>query len=82
MSEQKKSKRIGQLLVSKAGKEYIKFEKNLTIAEGDALFLSKPSDDIQGLVERGFITSEEATERISRVPEFVKRNITGHKSSN
>lgn len=67
--------RVGQALKSKAGKTYLKFEKNITINEGDALFLSTPEEDINFLVQRGDITPEEAQTKLSKVPEFVLYNI-------
>lgn len=67
--------KVGQVLQSKGGKNYLKFEKTVTIQEGEALFLSKPEDDINFLVEAGKITVEEGREKIAKVPSFVLYNI-------
>ena len=53
--------RVGQVLKSKAGKTYLKFEKNVTISEGEALFISTPQ--------------QEADEKLAKVPGFVLYNI-------
>lgn len=67
--------RVGQVLVSKSGKTYLKFEKNVTISEGEALFISTPQEDINFLLTSGKITQEEADLKLSKVPGFVKYNI-------
>lgn len=67
--------RVGQVLKSKAGKTYLKFEKNVTISEGEALFISTPQEDINFLLTSGKITQQEADEKLAKVPGFVLYNI-------
>ena len=67
--------KVGQVLKSKAGKTYLKFEKSISITEGEALFISTPQEDIAFLVEKGKITQEEADLKLSKVPSFVLYNI-------
>lgn len=67
--------RVGQALKSKAGNTYLKFDKAITISEGEALFLNTPQADIQSLVEKGKITQEEADQKLAKVPSFVVYNI-------
>ena len=47
----------------------------ITINEGDRLFLNRPADDIQGLVELGYITQEQADTRIAALPSFLEFNV-------
>jgi len=67
--------KVGQVLKSKGGKTYLKFEKNISITEGEALFISTPADDINYLLSSGKITQEEAAEKLNKVPDFVLYNI-------
>lgn len=72
-------KRVGQMLLSKGGRYYLKFENQenepITIESGDALMLQKPADQIDRLVEAGKITEQEAAEKKEKVPAFVKFNV-------
>ena len=67
--------RVGQALKSKGGRTYLKFDKQLVINEGDALFLSKPQDDIDYLVSQGKMTVDEGAAKKAKIPEFVLYNI-------
>lgn len=72
-------KRVGQMLKSKGGKYYLKFENQenepITIESGDALMLQKPDEQIDRLVELGKITSDEGEAKKAKVPGFVKFNV-------
>lgn len=67
--------KVGQVLKSKGGKTYLKFEKATTIQEGEALFISTPAEDIQFLVETGKLTAAEGEAKLAKVPSFVLYNI-------
>jgi hypothetical protein len=67
--------RVGQALKSKSGVTYLKFDKTVTIEEGETLFLSRPQDDVDYLVENGKITTEEGEARKAKIPDFVIYNI-------
>jgi len=67
--------KVGQVLKSKAGKTYLRFEKAVNIAEGEALFISTPAEDIEFLVTSGKITRQEADDKLAKVPSFVLYNI-------
>ena len=72
--------RVGQILTSKKGVSYIKIDdkltENLVLEPGQALFLSNPADDVDGLVSIGKLTAEEGEARKARIPSFVKKNIS------
>lgn len=67
---------IGDIRESKAGKLYIKIDEKFegTLKGGDALTLIKHKENILGLVDKGFITQEEADERIEKT-NFIKYKI-------
>lgn len=67
--------KVGQALKSKGGKTYLKFEKTVTLKEGDVLFLSKPSENIDYLVDKGDLTEEEGAAKKAKIPDFVLYNI-------
>jgi hypothetical protein len=75
--------KIGEVLQSKNGGYYIKFSGKgkaadslpLTINDGDVLFLKKPSERLDGMVERGIITEAQAEESKAKTPSFVKFDI-------
>jgi len=65
----------GDIRVSKKGNLYIKLSEELSKKLGtETLNLVKHSDNIQGLVTKGFITQEEADERIEKTS-FIKYKI-------
>ncbi len=74
--------RVGQVLKSKGGNSYLKFEKNVTISEGEALFLSTPQEDIDYLVSSGKLTADEGEARKAKVPDFVRFNIKKANNNN
>ena len=67
---------IGDIRESKAGKLYIKIDENFAgkLKGGDALTLVKHAENIQGLVDKGFISQDEADERIEKTS-FIKYKI-------
>lgn len=67
--------RIGQALKSKSGQTYLKIEQDVTLKKGDALFLTKPADDIDYLVENGKLDKEAGEARKAKIPDFVIYNI-------
>lgn len=67
--------RVGQALKSKAGKTYLKFDTTVTIKEGETLFLSRPEEDVDHLVDTGKLTKEEGEARKAKIPDFVIYNI-------
>lgn len=68
--------RIGEVLQSKKGGFYIKVKSDLVLKEGDVLFLNKPEDEVNSLLQRGIITQEQADNRLSKTPEFIKYIIS------
>ena len=64
---------FGELLTSKSGTKYIKINKDITLnlKEGDCIFMEKPEQNLARLVEKGFITQEEAKERTAKIPDFL-----------
>lgn len=78
--EQKKSKRAGQVLESKAGKLYIKFDRDFDVKEGDVMFLTDYEEHLQFLVDKGFKTEDEAAELFGKTG-FVKYVINPGKDA-
>lgn len=76
----KKYQRVGQMLQSKAGGYYLKFKTDdnspVVIESDDVIFMDKPEDVINKMLEMGKLSEQEAQERISKVPGFVKFNLT------
>ena len=70
-SQKKQSKRAGQVLESKGGKLYVKFDKDMEIKEGDVMFLTDYEEHLQFLVDKGYKTEEEAGELFAKTG-FVK----------
>lgn len=75
--------RVGQINEPKSGgRVYIKIDKTITLNEGDVLFLSKPAEEVDYLVEQGKLTLEAGEERKAKIPKFVKYNINTKGNSN
>lgn len=55
---------------------YIKVKNDITLKKGQYLNVTKPSQDIDRLVDLGYITIEEAQKRKEAVPAYVKLNIS------
>jgi len=55
---------------------YIKVNSAVTLKEGEIVYVDKPADKINKLVELGFIDEAEAESRIERVPSFIKYTLT------
>lgn len=65
--------KIGDIRESKAGKLYIKIDEKFEaqIKAGDALTMINHRENVLGLVDKGFITQEEAEERLEKTS-FIK----------
>lgn len=76
MSEQAKKtkwKNVGTLRKSKKGGLYLKITE--AIESGASITLRKPQDSIEALLTRGFITEEQAEERLAKIPEYIKYEL-------
>lgn len=81
--------KVGQIRVSEDGNYYLKVLmpknkegqtvlSNLTLTDGQSLWLQKPQDEIISLQTRGIITEEQANQRLAALDEkasFVKYNV-------
>lgn len=76
----KKYQRVGQMLQAKNGNYYLKFETKdkepIVIEDGEAIFMDKPEEMFNRMLELGKISEQEAQEKIAKVPGFVKFNLT------
>jgi len=75
MKKNEKWKKIGQILKSKKGNLYIKFEDVSTLNDGDTIMIEKPEVEINRLHELGYIKDEELEGRLENIPDFVKYNL-------
>ena len=71
-----KWKQVGSIRMSQKGSLYIKIEDASTIADGDALQIEKPEDKLRRLHELGYITDEQLEDRISKLPDWLKYEIS------
>ena len=55
---------IGTIQTSKAGKEYIRITKDVTLKKGQSLFYQSYENKLQKLVDKGKITPEEAERQL------------------
>lgn len=67
---------VGYISKSKAGNSMITIEQDIVLKKGDKLSIKKPAEAIEGLLQRGFITEEQAEERIARIPEWKLSEVT------
>lgn len=65
---------VGQILESKAGKLYIKFDEDLEIKKGDTLVMKNHADEIQKSVEEGRLSEDFAQELLEKTS-FVKYKL-------
>ena len=65
---------VGQILESKSGKLYIKFEEDVQINKGDTLTMVRKVDEINKSVESGSI-SEERGEELKEKLSFIKYTL-------
>lgn len=75
MEQQKKTfkvpkNRVGYISKSKTGKSILTIEQDITLKAGQKIILGKPSDNIDSLVKRGFITEEVGETRKSSIPDW------------
>lgn len=76
--------RLGELQANKNGNGYKikignleKIGGELTLKEGQVLFLQPTEDYYNGLVEAGIIDSDTAKANLAKVPDFVRMIVTG-----
>ena len=65
----------GQILESKAGKLYIKFEKDFTIKAGDTMQMKNHFESLDEAVEAGRL-SQEKVDELKEKTSFVKYKLT------
>jgi hypothetical protein len=68
-----KWEQVGSIRKGEDGSLYMKVEKD--IPAGRSVQLKKPVDEIQRKVQMGWITQDEANERIAKVPEYIKFDL-------
>lgn len=69
-------KNVGSLRKSKSGGLYIKINEGVTLAKDDVLQLQDPRKKLQASAEAGRMSQEEATERINKIPDYVRYDVT------
>ncbi len=67
--------KVGSLRKSQKGGLYIKLDADVTLTKGTSLSLQDPRKSIQGLADQGKITSDQASERLSKLPEYIKYDV-------
>ena len=67
---------VASVLSSEKGGNYIKFNKDVTLPAGAKLFITPMDEHIQGLVERGVISEQEAERRLEKLPSYVLSTVT------
>lgn len=55
---------IGTIQVSKGGKEYIRVNKDVVLKKGQSIFKLSHEEKLQGMVDRGIITPEDAERQL------------------
>jgi hypothetical protein len=68
-------RRVGEILVSKQGKAYVKIKEDVTLQKDMVLQMQDPRDRIHKAVEAGRMTEEQAEERLSKIKDFVKYEL-------
>lgn len=68
-------KRVGEILVSKQGKAYVKIKEDITLQKDMVLQMQDPRDRIHKAVEAGRMTEEKAEELLSKIKDFVKYEL-------
>lgn len=67
---------IGTVLAKKDGKgTYIKMKKDVHLREGTIVQVQDPRDTVDVLLGKGVITSDQAADRKSKIPDFVKFDL-------
>lgn len=60
----------------KGGGFYIKVTKDVTLKEGDNVYVDTPQAKLEKLVELGFVEADEAEQRLEKIPEWKKYLLT------
>ena len=68
-------KPVGEILTSKAGKLYVKFKDDFTAAANSTLMIQDPRVSLEEAVNAGRMTEEQATERMAKIPDFVRYSL-------
>lgn len=80
MSEKKEYKRpanyVGYISKSQSGLVLLTVEQDIELKKGDKLIQKKPADAIDGLVQNGYITEDQAEERKAKIPEWKLYEVT------
>ena len=71
-----KWRQVGSIRMSQKEKLYIKIDDASQIKDGDALQIEKPEDKLRRLHELGYITDEQLEDRIAKLPEWLKYEIS------
>lgn len=69
-------KQVGSVRMSQKGKLYIKLDDVSTFEDGMALQIEKPEDKLRRLHELGHLTDEQLEERLAKVPDFIRYEIS------
>jgi hypothetical protein len=67
---------VGYVSKSKAGNIMITVEQDLALGKGDKLMHKKPLENLEGLLERGFIDQAKFDERAAQIPEWKLYEVT------
>lgn len=67
--------KVGSVRKSQKGNSYIKFDKDVSFTSSQSLQLRDPKDSLRSLLDNGKITEEQFEERISKIPEYIIRDV-------
>jgi hypothetical protein len=69
---------VGSVLQAKDDPErsYIKVNKDIALKEGQIINVQTPAERIAFFLERGFLTEEEAEQKLANTPDFVLFELT------
>lgn len=68
---------MGSILKSKNNpkESYVKISENVELKKGETLTLQDPRKFVDFLVEGGHLSEEDAAERKSKIPDYVRYNL-------
>lgn len=66
---------VGEILTSKAGKLYVKIKEDITLEANSTLMIQDPRVSLEEAVNAGRMTEEQATERLAKIPDFVRYQL-------
>lgn len=67
---------FAQVRKGEDGSTYVKIIEDVTLSKSDKIYKNSPQDKVKKFLDGGFITEEEAEQRLGKIPDFILQVLT------